>query len=99
MVTAVRVVVSKVRFSCRTRCDAPCTEEGLRFLYHFKRKPVVDSPHAALCPLRCVDTPTEAVVAVVGDDMGVVEIVDNIAYFCKSEGIYCVASATDGGGS
>ena len=46
-----------------------------------------------------MDTPSEAVVAIVGDNMGVVAIVDDVARFCKSEGIYGVASAMDGGGS
>ena len=83
-----------------------------------------------------MNTPAEAVVAVVGNDMGVVAIVDDVAHlhavkagvaipfevvivllfpqevpflvvgimdgtshFCKSKGIYCVVSATDGGGS
>ena len=46
-----------------------------------------------------MDTPTEAVVAVVGDDMGVIRVVYDITRFCTSEGICGVASAMDGGGS
>ena len=46
-----------------------------------------------------MDTPAEAVVAVVGNDMGVIRVVYDITRFCKSEGIYCVVSAKDGGGS
>ena len=46
-----------------------------------------------------MNTPAEAVVAVVGDNMGVVAIVYDVACFCTSEGICGVASATDGGGS
>ena len=99
MVAAVRGVVSKVCFSGCTRCDAPCAEEGFRFLYDLKAQPVVDSPHAALCPFRCVDTPSEAVIAVVGNHMGVVAVGYNITCFCTSEGICGVVSATDGGGS
>ena len=88
-----------LRFSGCTRRYSPCAEEGLRFLYHFKRKPVVNGTHTALSTLRCMDTPTEAVIPVVGDNMRVVLVIDDVARFCKSEGIYCVASATDGGGS
>ena len=46
-----------------------------------------------------MDTPSEAVIPVVGDDMGVVAVVYDVARFCTSEGICGVASATDGGGS
>ena len=81
MVAAVWVVVSKVRFSCRTRRDSPCAEEGLRFLYDLKGESIIDSAHAALCTFRCVDTPSETVIAVVGDHMGVVAVVYDVAYF------------------
>ena len=46
-----------------------------------------------------MDTPTETVIPVVGDNMGVVTIVYDVAYFCTSEVICGVASAKDGGGS
>ena len=46
-----------------------------------------------------MNTPAEAVVAVVGNHMGVVAVVYDITRFCKSEGIYGVDSAMDGGGS
>ena len=46
-----------------------------------------------------MSAPTKAVIPVVGNDKGVVCIAYNITCFCKSEGIYGVASAMDGGGS
>ena len=95
----VRGVVSKVCFSCRAWSDAPCAEEGFRFFYDFKGESIIDGAHTGFGTFFCVDTPTEAVVAVVGNDMGMVCVAYNITCFCKSESTYGVVSATDGGGS
>ena len=71
----------------------------LSFLYDLKGESIIDSTYAALGAFRCVDTPSEAVIAVVGNHMGVVAVGYNITCFCTSEGICGVASATDGVGS
>ena len=94
-----RIVVIQVRIPWAGCGYPPRIRRGFSFFYYFKAQSIVDGAHSPLRPLYRVGTPTEAVIAVVGNHMGVVAIVYDVARFCKSEGIYCVASAKDGGGS
>jgi len=58
----------------------PLVLNVIRFFYDLKRKPVVNGAHPGFCPLFCMDAPAEAVIAVLGNHMGVVAVVYDVAH-------------------